>query len=131
MKKAPKTQVLVKGKQWTLPMLRELLNTNDKAVKRALVVIWEKQTEDEKHAHETHENNGVGFNGVDAAILTSFVEQMRKKGEESGVNWKQGEAWLSPKQIHLARKKVMKYSGQIWRIMVDKPRDQARELGLI
>jgi predicted GTPase len=112
-------------------MVKDLLTRNDKAVKRALVVIWERQTEDEKAAHTTHENNGIGFNGVDAPILTSFVEQMKRKGETQGLNWKQGEAWLSPKQVQLARKKVMKYSGQLFRIMVEKPRNQARDLGLI
>lgn len=126
-----KKSILVKGRQWTQEDVKALLTTSDRAVKRALVVIWERQTEAEKVSNETHENNGIGFNGVDAFILSRFVEQMKEKGTREKQNWKMGEAWLSPKQMVIARKKIMKYSGQIHRIMLEKIHNQARQLNLI
>jgi hypothetical protein len=88
--------------KWTPELIKERIETSDKAVKNALLRIWGWQTEAEKETLQTHESNGVGFNGVDAEILTSFAEQLTKKG------------WLSHKQIALARKKLKKYSRQIY-----------------
>lgn len=126
-----KKSILINGRQWTQEDVKALLATSDRAVKRALVVIWERQTEAEKASNETHENNGIGFNGVDAFILSRFVEQMQKFGTERKQNWKMGEAWLSPRQMLIARKKIMKYSGQIHRIMLEKIHVKARQLSLI
>ncbi len=126
-----KKSILVNGRQWTQEDVKALLTTSDRAVKRALVVIWENQTAMEQASNETRENNGIGFNGVDAFILSQFVEQMQKKGTEQGLDWKMGAAWLSPKQMIIARKKVMKYSGQIHRLMLKKIHNNARQLNLI
>lgn len=97
--------VEVNGKAWTKDMIKELIQTNDKAVVRALLVIYNYQTESEKACGETRFDNGIGFNGVDANILTSFAEQVNTRG------------FLSPKQMMIARKKMLKYSGQILRHM--------------
>jgi len=93
--------VEIDGIRWTPALIKERISTSDKAVKAALLRIWNWQTEDEKHTHSTNQT-GVGFNGVDAEILTSFAEQLSKKN------------WLSPKQIAIARKRLMKYSNQIY-----------------
>jgi len=94
--------VEIDGIRWTPALIKERISTSDKAVKAALLRIWNWQTEDEKYTHSTNQTNGVGFNGVDAEILTSFAEQLSKKN------------WLSPKQIAIARKRLMKYSNQIY-----------------
>jgi len=94
--------VEIDGIRWTPALIKERISTSDIAVKKALLRIWNWQTEDEKHTHSTNQTNGVGFNGVDAEILTSFAEQLSKKN------------WLSPKQIAIARKRLMKYSNQIY-----------------
>jgi hypothetical protein len=94
--------VVVDGVNWTPALIKERISTSDLAVKKALIRIWNWQTEDEKQTQSTNQTNGVGFNGIDAEILTSFAEQLDKKG------------WLSPKQIAIARKKLMKYSNQIY-----------------
>ena len=97
--------VEVNGKAWTQDMIKELIRTNDKAVVRALLVIYNYQTDSEKAWGETKFDNGIGFNGVDANILTSFAQQVNARG------------FLSPKQMDIARKKMLKYSGQILKHM--------------
>lgn len=94
--------VIIEGIKWTPDLIKERIETSDLAVKKALLRIWSYQTEAEKEVGQTRETNGVGFNGIDAEILTSFAEQLDKKG------------WLSPKQIAIARKKLKKYSRQIY-----------------
>lgn len=89
---------------WTMDEIKELIKTNDKMVARSVVKLWELQTASEQAAQETHERNGVGFNGIDAAILSSFAE------------WYKAHGYLSQKQTALARKKLVKYSGQLVRI---------------
>lgn len=104
MAKAAKS-VEVKGRTWTQDDIKELLRNNDRAVIRALLVIYNYQTDSEKASGETKFDNGIGFNGVDAYILTSFAQQVNSRG------------FLSPKQMNIARKKMLKYSGQILKHM--------------
>ncbi|MDO8661008.1 MAG: hypothetical protein Q7K43_03905, partial [Candidatus Woesearchaeota archaeon] len=59
------------------------------------------QTSDEFFAEDTKYSNGVGFNGNDAQILTSFAKFLGFRGH------------LTSKQIFVARKKLLKYSGQL------------------
>lgn len=92
-------------KIWTVEEMKNILNKYDDQVGKALVKLYEKQTYDEKQAHETKEHNGVGFNGVDAKILTSFANFYKKTG------------FLTPKQLIIARKKIMKYAAQLCRIV--------------
>ena len=86
-------------KEW----MQNLLLTNDKAVCRALVVIFERQTADEQVIGATRFNNNVGFTGVDAEICTSFAKQVLSRG------------FLTPKQMVIARKKMLRY----WRQLAD------------
>jgi hypothetical protein len=89
---------------YTQQQIREMLENNDKAVARGVAAIFKYQTHAEQASHTTRENNGVGFNGVDAEILSSFAEFYNKTG------------FLTPKQTALARKKILKYAGQLTRI---------------
>lgn len=63
--------------------------------------LWQRQTSDEQAAQTTGYDNGIGFNGTDAMILSSFAEQINKGRT------------LSPKQLTIAFKKLPKYSKQI------------------
>jgi len=67
----------------------------------ALLYIYSFQTASEQAVGDTYEDNGVGFSGVDAEILSSFAEQ-----------WKKRES-LSPKQLEILHKKMGKYAKQI------------------
>ena len=77
------------------------LSSNPAWAQRAIVKLWERQTADEQAAQNTGHNNGVGFNGTDAFILSSFAEQINKGRT------------LSPKQLAIAFRKLPKYSKQI------------------
>lgn len=91
-------------KVWNKDEIRELLEKRDDAVIRGLLAIWKFQTETEKDFQETREHNNVGFNAVDAQICSSFVNFYKKAG------------FLSKKQMVIARKKIMKYAGQLTKI---------------
>ena len=89
---------------WTDASIKLLLECNPKAVIRGICAIYKHQTLTEQEAGDTIEHNGVGFNAVDAEILSSFVSFYKKRG------------FLSPKQMVIAKKKVMKYAKQLRKI---------------
>jgi hypothetical protein len=91
-------------KVWSKEKLKELLQTSDEMVRRGLLVVFALQTSDEKRDENTRYLNGVGFNGTDSVILSSFARQLKEKG------------YLSPKQIALARKKLIKYASQMAKV---------------
>ena len=97
--------VIVKGKEWTKDSVRTLLQTNDKAILRAIKLIYSFQTEEEKCFECTNTNNGQGFSKVDADIMSSFARTLN-----------QGRP-LSEKQMAIARKGIVKYSNQIFNYM--------------
>jgi len=97
--------VEVNGVVWTVDSLKELIRTNDNAVIRGMLKIYQYQTNDEQMAERTEYKNSVGFSGVDAEIMSSFVK------------WYQNKNYLSPKQMEIARKKMVRYAGQLLRIM--------------
>ena len=92
------------AKVWTKEEIRTLLEKNDKMVSRSVVKLYEYQTAAEQDAGETHEHNGVGFNGRDAGFLTSIAQQIMAG------------RLLSEKQLSAARKSILKYAGQLTRI---------------
>jgi hypothetical protein len=90
---------------WNKESIRELLEKNDRAVWRAVHRIYQNQTESEKMTENTHEDNGVGFTGADAYILTNFAKFYIKTG------------YLTTKQTAYARKKIKKYWRQLLQII--------------
>jgi len=81
-------------------------------VARALEVIHSRQTADEQNSGETQHNNSIGFNGLDAQILSSFATQV-KKWKATPVDNRLHPVPLSPKQLIIARNKMAKYAGQL------------------
>ena len=81
--------------------IQDLLSKNDRAVIQALLAIYARQTEAEKATLTTKEDNGVGFNGIDGTILTSFAQWYQQKG------------FLSPKQLAISRNKMKHYWKQL------------------
>lgn len=55
---------------YTKEFIQHQLSTNPKWVERGLVVLFNRQTEDEQSSHETKWENGMGFNGSDSRYLT-------------------------------------------------------------
>jgi hypothetical protein len=94
----------VNERVWTKDEIKHLLDTSPKMVYRSVVKIFEKQTEDEQRAETTSHHNGVGFNGIDAEIMSSFAKQIMR-GKK-----------LSDKQYAIAHKKIKKYAGQLTKI---------------
>ena len=88
-------------KVWTKDEIKSMLNENDRAVARGVLAIYNRQTDGEKIDDNTHESNGVGFNKIDAEILSSFAR------------WFYAHGYLTEKQTAIARKKIMKYAGQL------------------
>lgn len=89
---------------YTTESIREKLLTDDLWLCRGLLAIFNCQTASEQVEGQTKEDNGIGFNGVDAFILSSFAEFYKRTG------------FLTPKQIVIARKKMGKYCGQLTKI---------------
>lgn len=81
--------------------VKNQLSSNPSWAQRAIVKLWQRQTADQQNAKITGHNNGVGFNGTDAFILSSFAEQIIKGRT------------LSVKQLAVAFRKLPKYSKQI------------------
>lgn len=91
---------------WTVPQIRELLESRADAVEQAIVRLYEFQTAGERAMHATVDANGVGFNMVDADFLSSLAEWIRYSDRPRGRR-------LTPRQLHYGRKRVMKYAGQL------------------
>lgn len=104
---------------WTKEAIRAKLETSDVLVERATLAIYARQTADEQSAQTTAHSNGMGFNGTDAFIMSSFAEQIlaNKYGKAEGLR-------LSKKQMEIARKKILKYSGQLLEVAEQKATEQ-------
>ena len=91
-------------KIWTKQEIREKLIESDRWVEKGVLAIYKFQTESEKSSEQTIDKNNVGFNGVDGGIMSSFAKWLLKGRK------------LTIKQMRIARKKILKYSGQLARI---------------
>lgn len=89
--------------------LKHKLSTDERWAKRALLVIWSRQTESEKITHTTMQDNGQGFSGNDAEFLTALADQLRIKG------------FLSAKQMAWVFKKMPRYWAQLLDIAESNP----------
>ena len=105
-------------KIWTVEEMKNLIATNDHVLYRALIVLYNGQTADEKEDGVTRHENGVGFNGVDAEILTSFAEFLKKT------------KFLTAKQKVIARKKLPKYAKQLVRVANEMEAEKEKAEGV-
>lgn len=81
--------------------IKHQLANNDKWMLKGLVTIYSYQTESEKAVNITQEDNGVGFNGPDSEILSSFAKFYMSAG------------FLTAKQLIIARRRMIKYARQL------------------
>lgn len=100
-----KETVTIKGEEWTLGKVKELILNKDKALIRAMQRIQSFQTVEELANEETKESNRKGFNTVHAPIIAGMLKFLKEKG------------YLSPKQKQLARKIMVHYAGQLFKYM--------------
>lgn len=100
----------------TSESIKALLETSSKAVEKGILVIYDRQTQDEKTTESTNHQNGVGFSGADAEILSSFAAQILRK-QSRGIEL--GKC-LSEKQMAIAKKKIARYSRQLAEVANEK-----------
>lgn len=94
----------MKKKVWTKEEISSLVQNDDRVLYRALKKLYGMQTSTEQSTQETHERNGVGFNGVDAKFLSSVAEFLNQN------------EFLTAKQKEITRRKLVKYAGQLTRL---------------
>lgn len=103
-------RVRYNGRIWDKDAIQDLIDTNDVAVSRALMVVFDNQTTAEKDAGVTTITNGIGFTGRDAEFLTDIANKWRRWGR-----------WASQKQLNAVRKCIRKYHRQLLLEMAEKP----------
>jgi len=91
-------------KIWTKDEIKNLLDVNDVAVIRGMLRIYQLQTFDEQASEDAKYRNNVGFSGCDAFIMSKFAAFFMERG------------YLTQKQFNLAKKRIMKYVGQLTKI---------------
>lgn len=96
-------RVLYQDKVWGKDEIQALIDTNDTAVARALLVVYANQTADERADGQTKHLNGVGFSGRDAEWLSDIARKWQRYGR-----------WASRKQLNAVRKAMRRY----WRQML-------------
>lgn len=97
-----------KNKKEIEAAIRAAITTERNRAIKALLRIYEYQTEDEKACGTVDNLNGVGFVGTDAELLTSFCKQYERRKT------------LSDKQMAILFKKIGKYAGQLTRQAISK-----------
>ncbi len=98
---------------WNKTRMHELLDESDKAVVRALLTIYDFQTEDEKASHTTSKDNNVGFSAFDAEFCSDLAEKVKR-------GWT-----LSAKQMAVLRNKMKRYHRQLCLIANENERKKA------
>lgn len=81
--------------------IQQAIDSNDRAVYKALLIIYNQQTDSEKAIDSTTDHNAVGFSAFDAEILSSFAKQVQERRS------------LSIRQLAVARPKIRRYWRQL------------------
>lgn len=86
---------------WTRDQINELIRSNDRAVERGIVQLFNLQTADERRSECTTLHNGVGFNSCSARSGTYYAKWILSGRNLTGVH------------LEKARKIVLKHSRQL------------------
>ena len=81
------------------------LQRSDTFVMRAAIVLYKRQTWDEKLSGMSVHVNWLGFNRADSEVMTAIVEEWK------AGNWKTEN--ISADSIAIARRRVAKYAKQL------------------
>lgn len=95
---------------WNKDKIVTLLQTNNKAVEKAIVVIYNRQTLDEQQSKETKHSNGIGFSGAHAALGTYYAKWILDGKSLSGTH------------LERARKMALRYTAQLLEEIKSKAR---------
>jgi hypothetical protein len=97
--------------QWR-EYLQNLLRTNKRALYRAIILIADKQTPEERAWGATIEKNNSGFGAVDAEMMTSLALRLKCGGE------------LTERELAICRNKMPKYWRQLMIISKRRMEDE-------
>lgn len=86
---------------WTRDKITELLQNNDLAVERAVLVLFRRQTSDEQRDGDTRHHNGRGFTAAHAKLGTYLAR------------WVMSNKHLSGHHLVKARRLVLHYTRQV------------------
>lgn len=64
--------------------IKDLLLKNDRAVERAILAIYQRQTLDEQALGDTRHHNNIGFSGAHANLGTYFAKWLLKGNHLTG-----------------------------------------------
>lgn len=107
------------NKKETAEFYKTKMQTDMRWLERALIAIYNKQTEDEQDNHAVSHDNGMGFTQADANYLTwaaKFVMGInRPEGQRLNCSQK-----MIDNHVPKVRKRMMKYAGQLVRIVEAK-----------
>jgi hypothetical protein len=105
--------------EWTPDTIKALLDRSDKAVERAVVAIYERQTVDEQDAGETRHRNHRGFASCHAHLGSYYARWI-----ESGRH-------LDGKHLEKARRMMRWYTGQLLEIAAQRSTARSEEREVI
>lgn len=86
---------------WTKEQIIKLLRSNSQAVLRAIVVLYNRQTDLEKEFKESNVVNGIGFNCKDSWYLSNLARQL--------IHFKK----ITKDDFWRARWRIQKYAQQL------------------
>lgn len=88
--------------------LKYQLSHNTEKAKRALLLVYSKQTTSEQNSGQTLEYNCEGFTTLDAKILTDIALFYKNHN------------FLTPKQNQIVKRLIPKYAGQILNSSIER-----------
>lgn len=106
-------QYFTTQKQWEA-YLKDLVRTNDKALLRAIVLIDNRQTEEERAKGESTEDNFVGWTKWDAKEMGDIAHKI-KRGEPLTIG-----------ELAKSRNKMQKYWKQLMYISKQQQEEKAK-----
>jgi hypothetical protein len=92
------------NKVWTREEVQHNIHTNYKWLARAVLALYQRQTDDEKRHKTTISRNGIGFTGCDAKYMSQIAQQLLA-----------GRV-LTTQDQYKVRHLLKKYAGQLTRI---------------
>ena len=95
----------------TPEVIKRKLETDQRWLERGILAIMNYQTDQEIRIEQTQDKNNVGFNGVDGKFLTSLGKWIKNSHNPEGQR-------LTIKQAFVAKKRMIKYAGQLYRISI-------------
>ncbi len=97
-------------KEWTEERIVALLESSPLAVERALVALYDRQTQDEKRDSDTRHDNQRGFSAAHAATCSYFARLVLRGWQSCGHR---KSTHLYPDKLAKALKIVKRYRRQL------------------